>query len=301
MKGLPFILFFVAATIVAVILWHTQVVRQILANYTPIDFYGKVVDQDGVPVAGARVVATTSRYGPFGGQTTDGSIITDDRGAFAKHTHGQWLTVQITKPRFRTIVPRNSHTFDSFSAFQYASIVPDPEYAGPPHTSPTSPAVFEVYKIPPGEPLVYHPLQSLALPEEGETLRFTLDPEGGKHTLTLRYQTVFSGLPSTWGRSQVFEFTATEGGIQIQPYSYDNQAPEDGYHETYRYDFPIVFENHRQINETLELRFFLQFADGVFALVHLDLHTGPPDRRQVVIESSLNPRAGSRNLEAREP
>jgi hypothetical protein len=84
------------------------------------------------------------------------------------------------------------------------------------------------------------------------------------------------------------------GGFVWNDGDYNFEAPESGYKESIRYDYPARLSRDKW-KRFQNGRYFVKFADGSHARIRLDIDGGS-DRRPLAMTSWLSLKPGSRNL-----
>jgi hypothetical protein len=194
-----------------------------LKNKASMDTYGKVVDQDGLPVNGADV------HGIVGlgfGDTEKHDTVTDTQGLFHfLGLHGQGMTMEIEK---------KGYYFDYMlpSAHRPNNYLPDPN----------RPLVFTVWKLNGPEPLEHRQIYS-DVPCDGSVKRFDLLSNVQRNSGDLAVALTRSPLKLNQGnRYKPFEWSVTmaitNGGLQETTNIYPYEAPEEGYLPEITLKFP---------------------------------------------------------------
>jgi len=242
----------------------------------PIDFYGKVVDQNGNPVFGANIA--------FGLNNLDGQstieTISDELGLFSlTGRQGKHLSVRIGKEGY-SISKLNPTGF--FYAGSNEDFVPD---VG-------NPVTFYLYKRGKAEPLLRAEAR-LKIPLKGQSTKIDLAagkvaPSGGDMEIVCVSD--YEGRATNRTFDWHMKITAS-GGIIESAKEFDFVAPEGVYHPTVEISMPATMTNGWQ--EVVERKFFLKLANGNFARVSFRFYSYNGVLR---LESFVNP-SGSRNLE----
>jgi hypothetical protein len=251
------------------------------------DFYGKVVDQYGQPLQGAKVTAQVHVSSePDRTHTTQ----TDAKGLFQfTGLRGRSLYVTPEKPGFRI----EGHGLGERGA-------------NGPETSPTQRAVYTMWRLKGPEPMIHKELSSRAIQPDGRI--YTVDliknqiTEGTNSPgdMTIQIQRPAEIKPKEkfdWS----FTMTANGGGfIEITNDAYLNEAPERGYQQCYqmtRYATNVLNYSTWPLYRT-DRTFYVKSRGGqVYG--HFQIKELEPDyqgKAILRIESYVNP-AGSRNLE----
>ncbi len=256
---------------------------------TPITFYGRVLDQHGVPIAGATVLGSAGTS--MSGKTTKLTTISDTTGNFGLSTRGMSLFVSVNKPGFYHIFPNQISGMVSEKGFDYAADLGD----GIHKPDPSSPINFHLFK--PGliEPLIRLRDTSIRLNRSGEAVEVSLDPgHGEKHRLSISCK--MDNDRTADGRySWKYEIKAIDGGLQLSGDIFQFQAPAIGYKISDVIDMSALLPQS-EWKDFSRQSYFVRFNDNTFARIKTEMIAGGD--YFAVIEGYYNPKPGSRNLEA---
>ncbi|MFZ4774283.1 MAG: carboxypeptidase-like regulatory domain-containing protein [Terrimicrobiaceae bacterium] len=253
----------------------------------PISFYGKVIDQNGQPVQGAKIRFQWTDTSLAG--TTEKLGESDAKGLFSlQNEKGKNLGVYVSKDNYHAIGHGRGN-------FEYAAFF-EPNYIDP---DSSRPVVFNLVKKIAAEPLVVgNTIKKLSY-DRGEyfydLLRGTLSQHrpnevGLKFTIT-RSQTA---------QGQAFDWTwAVEGihiAVRVTDEEFPQLAPDDKYVPSWDIDQKATTEHFQR---QAHVQFYLRTEGGCHGRVALGL--SHPNAREVgptlSVKSFLNPKPGSRNLE----
>lgn len=265
---------------------------------TPIEFYGKVVNQHGDPVEGA--VVKISPFESFVGEDVQTRIVleSDHEGRFsAKDLKGKSLSVNVTKDGYMTRPPLGPDKPFSHGLFEFGS----DSKKGSRYKDPNHPTIFTLHEIGPLEPMVYVKSKRWKLPVDGSPVQIALDSDDGKgsHRIEFRFRSGWNQLPKDNDINKkrfdwTFEAKIPGGGFRANPSEYQLEAPEGGYEEAikieYSADMPI--EEWKKVGYG---RYFVKFPDGSFGRIRFSID-GSSDRMPLSMASWLNLKPGSRNL-----
>jgi hypothetical protein len=242
----------------------------------PIEFYGKVVDQDGNPLEGVTVECGWTSLEPGKGHS-ERTLITDKEGKFVlRNARGKHLGVRVFKNGYRRSRTNNS-------SFEFAN--PTESHFHSP--DPSNPVVFKMIKMGPLEPVYFHTREiNVGL---NQPMKFDLktgydEPHG---------QVIFTLRKNEGGESRLWsmEIEVPEGGITFAEGEYPYVAPESGYLESIQIDLqspaPPFWDKFYGGGN-----FFVKTPIG-YALLKIQMVPGGSYLR---IVSFYNP-SGSRNLE----
>jgi hypothetical protein len=251
----------------------------------PIDFYGKVLDENSNAIAGASIRFSWSETPLEGGHKTS-LTESDTDGLFSLHgQRGASLQVWVSKDGYYTPKP-------GFRAFNYAltgHFLPEAQ----------SPVVFRLRRKGAPEPLLRvagtglstmsdYPLSGDGTPTEVSLRDGRQAPIGhGDLRVEVSVGEPLEGSPRRlrW-RCRV---TIPGGGLVQVNDEFPFLAPQDGYRQT---DEWIVDERNRM--QAVEKKYYVRLHDGKFGLVTLRVvGTASP---YFGLSSLVNP-SGSRNLE----
>lgn len=247
---------------------------------TPITFYGKVIDQNGEPIADARVGYSALDKFMKPGTSFSGQSDRDGRFSIAG-IQGARLSVNVRKEGYYFIDGK------SHAAFAYGT-GPDGHFRPPPTAD--APAVFVLHKMGPTEPLVVVGSRQIDVPRTGQALKVDLATgRTGDGQLEIRSWIGDTNQPQfTWR----YRLSVPGGGLVERAGPFAFEAPTDGYRETVELCMDATAE--RWSSDVLR-GYFARLADGRYARFSVNFYPG--DRNFVVFESYLNPTPGSRNLE----
>jgi len=253
---------------------------------TPINLYGKVLDQHGDPVTSADI--QYSVLGLTGKQKKQITSKPDGSFEITGH-HGGTLGVEVSKSGYRKM-PGADDKVGSGKLFYFG-------LGHPPVSSPEAPVVFTLQKPGVIEPLIHAEERNYRLPRDGSPTEIDLHQGGNNsHRVVLR----------CWNkelepRSQTepqydwrLEIAVPDGGITERKDNMAFEAPSVGYEPKASIEMPVNAKPHW--SASAERSYFIRFEDNTFARVALRMRARGD--HFIVWESHLNPKPGSRNLEA---
>ena len=270
--------------------------RVIEAGNVPIELWGRVVDQGGVPLSGVRIAYIYSVYhGNDQGvawiehEAREGETVSNGDGLFAiTDLKGHDLTIESVTKTDYVYRQRSSLTYDFGGNMQEDRFKPQRD----------KPVRIVMIHKGAMESLI-HMRSSVDVSGDGIVEHWNLwsgeaDPSG---ELLIIYK---AGLAVPANPSQLFNWSAdlgvVGGGIIEAPWDEGvHRAPEIGYSATAAYPrlAPKQGIPHRS--------FYLQTADGKYGRIEVELSTSHDGRSaRFYITSDMNPHPGSRNLEPTE-
>lgn len=255
----------------------------VIKNHQPQNLYGKVIDQNGQPVAGVNVEGDIELMnGWIVGKIEKHHTQTDANGLFQfTRLKGTTLSANVSKPGYEI-------------DYRVGRIAP---VRG--QSSQNDRVTFVMCKILGGEPMV-HDKKFYGINPDGRI--FTIDLVNKKKTegtnavgdLQVQIQRpvpIKRGGKFDWS----FAVTAVGGGIiEVTNATYLNEAPESGYQPSCNVNMSAANQSWQ---EQIEKTFYFKSRDGkVFGRFHAAIIPNYNDTSVFDIESYINP-AGSRNLE----
>lgn len=251
---------------------------------TPIEFYGKVVDEKGYPVAGA-----TARMSVADKPITDGAKYTkttDAKGLFSlTGLQGGAVSVNVTKEGYYTTA--QSRGMIRFGKFRSNS---DPQIptAG-------SPTVFVLRKM--GEIIPLVKIEKFVkVPRNGSPIEISLETgrtvAAGQGDLKVEAWTKDQAKDTEGHYEWKCRISVTGGGLIERKDSFAFEAPADGYQP---FDEIVMPQNAERWNPQASRQYFVKLSDNHYARVEFEMVAGGD--HFFSITSYLNPTAGSRNLE----
>lgn len=246
-------------------------------NSRPLDLYGKVVDQDGQPVAGAQVK---------GGILLAVSQISSESKEVVTETDaaGKFQFVGLHGMDFGVIVQKTGYELRSGTGWT-KDYQPDPE----------NPMIFTMWKLQGAEPMAHVKFDS-RVPYDGTSATFDLLTGKKSDTGDLKITLLRNPVQLKPGQDHYewnVKIEILGGGIIQSHDPYPYEAPETGYQP--EFDFAQTKDGQ---NWTRELQgvFYVHTATD-YGRVRIDLFTDAqrPDTG-LTVEAYVNP-SGSRNLE----
>lgn len=250
-------------------------------NNTPINFYGRVVDQNGQPIGDVQVEMGVMLYGGFTqSKSQTYNTVTDSQGGFSFiGLHGVDFGFNFKKEGY-------------FYDLKLSSKRPENYYS----TNTNHPLVFPLWKLQGAELMIR---QSLVLNLPCDGTKTVIDLISGKvnspeSSLIVKLERnpvqIIRGKPFEW----TFTMTVPGGGLIEMDDPYPYEAPESGYHET------VVIAtgaNPQHYIDAAKKSYYYKSAEGKYGRLTIDLQADfQPPPTFLGISIYLNP-SGSRNLE----
>lgn len=251
-------------------------------NNRSLDTYGKVIDQDGNPVVGAKVEAGVMTYEEWSSAGGKGYFTqTDSKGRF------QFLGVKGAK---MGLVPsKKGYIYNRKlpSTSRPADYTPDPNH----------PLILTMWKLKGAEPMVHAQIHDY-IPCDGTIIKYNLltgnmDNTNGDLVVKL------SRIPLNIKSGATFHWTLTisipSGGFVENKDLYPNEAPENGYQPSIIVNMPKTAKNWTALFQ--KSYYFTSRNGKVYGRISFKMMADfqPP---QTLFDADIfaNP-AGSRNLE----
>jgi hypothetical protein len=248
---------------------------------TPIEFYGKVVDESTNPVADAQVDFGCNDLSAEG--TSNYHTNSDGNGVFSiTGIAGKLLSVNVSKAGYYPSKQDNGY-------FTYAganvNFVPDAR----------NPVVFHLRKMGAAEPLIRFK-KSFHIPKDGTPVGVDLETgnlaASGNAVFKVECWTNDQGKRPGQQYDWKCRVSVIGGGIQPYTDEFPFSAPDGGYESSEEID--MTAKPAQEWQSDVERRYFIRTTDGKFGRVVFGMIAGGD--HFCVIESYLNP-SGSRNLE----
>ena len=269
------------------------------AYKTPVEFYGKVVDQHGDAVGGAsiKILPVNNAFGTSD-SSSDFEIASDAKGLFSvRNMRALSIGIEVQKVGYLTLgdwgleKPASSRSIDFGLS----------DSKGKRFKDPTNPTLFTLHKIGPVEPLVYVNERNWRLAVDGMPRKIALDSEKGvgSHQIEFRFLSGWNKLPmDNEINSKRYDWSLEAhipgGGFLKNGSDYNSEAPEAGYLEPIKIEYAATMPKEQWKRSKSE-RYFVKFADGTHGRIRFDID-GSSDMSPLSMTSWLNLKPGSRNL-----
>jgi preprotein translocase subunit SecG len=262
---------------------NTAMARVLRTWHAPIEFYGKVIDENSNAVSGAQVkfhwVETPDESG-----NKDATTESDAEGLFSLHgARGPDLAVSVGKEGYYSSREKDHPAF-KYGSFALGDFSPDPQ----------NPVVFHLRKKGTPEPLLRLD-RSYRIARDGTPVSVDLatgaSTTGESGNFVVQCWTKDQGKKSGEKYDWRCVITMPGGGIVPVNEEFAFQAPQNGYALTNEIAMPADSTNW---TSQVDLKFFYRLADGHYGRMKFSMIAG--GQHFCMIESVLNP-TGSRNLE----
>lgn len=256
-----------------------ELIRQ--AN-VPIDFWGKVVDQEGIPLEGVKITYRIQQPRvPWDTNSIVKTISTDSNGVFHVKNKGSTFGIEdFEKDGYRSTKGQDTSFTYSDNSEQY---VPDKN----------SPKIYTLVREETIQTLISVSRQ-LLLDWDGKPLYYDLRTgkfgQRGELKITAKRGAVEgSGQQARYDWS--FEIEVPGGGIVETTRERAFLAPVEGYQTSWRFGF-LSSDPEWALRRQGDIFFFLKLPNGNYGKLQLDLNSEPGSRLSGRINSFLNPAGG---------
>lgn len=196
--------------------------------HSPIQFYGKVVDENNQPIKGASVRFVWSHLWPLAEGTLSTNVVSDREGLFfIADAIGESLCVYVSKANYYNV---GSMNIDSFKYSSYLGATPF-------HSDPSSPTVFHLRKKGSGVDLISATLTVKMARDATPVFVDFIKKHSGDNGQLVLSQTKPSY--ETWKQatSWTFKMEIPDGGFIEQSDEFPFEAPSAGYKSKIVFDF----------------------------------------------------------------
>jgi len=261
----------------------------------PIEFYGRVIDQNSDPVPYANVGYTAAdRFNESGSNYTGQA---DAEGYFQiKGIQGAGLSVAVRKDGYYFVDETIDQSVPSSAATFAYGMGPD-SYRRPAPTKET-PAVFVLQKMGKAEPLVYAGTRYYKVSKDGQPLEVKLETGGqvpvGQGNIRFERWANDSEKNQRGRFDWRLRITVTGGGLIEREGEFQFEAPSNGYQESIEINMPTSLGD--KWSYAAKQSFFVKTSDDHYARLHVTIQAGH-NTTPLVVDTFLNPTPGDRNLE----
>ena len=246
---------------------------------TPIEFYGRVVDESNNAIAGVQIDYSCNDLSPEGTSNYHG--VSDENGMFSlKDITGKLLVVHVAKDGYYTSRLENN-------SFEY----------GENHTvaDPGNPVVFHLRKKTTGAALIHFD-KGFPIPKDGTPVLIDLSTGGvvseGKNVVKIECWTHDDVKKEGWKFDWNCRISVPGGGLQVEDEEFAFLAPDDNYEPFDNIDMAVKPEISWA--PSVNKNYYVRTGDGKYARIALQMVAHGDHFCQ--INSYFNPDS-SRNLE----
>jgi hypothetical protein len=254
---------------------------------TPIDFYGKVIDEKGSPVAEASISASFVDSLAEGEKHTKRLEKSGNDGLFHFSGHGISIVVQVSKKGYYRLKESNGN-FDYVNGGVPIN----------PHFDATNPAIFLLRKVGHAVSLI-HLEKYIRLKKDGTPIEMDLRSgqivSAGHGNLKVEAWTNDQGhqpnsnIPYDWH----CRISVPGGGLVLRNGAFDFEAPKSDYTSFDEISMPASMGSQWQ--SQVRRQYFLKLSDGRYA--RIDFQMIAEGDHLFALTSDLNPSPDDRNLE----
>lgn len=255
---------------------------------TPIDFWGKVIDENGNPLADVKAEITVDEHAAKKKYVTS----SDDKGMF------ELLGKKGARARIKVFLDGYAPTSDEKIGSKvsartiYYSSKAMPAYAPP---TKDNPQIFVLRKKNPVANLAHDFKKRVSVGENGETQKIELKTERKAIGLEVRCWSSCP-VPFTYDRYDWRAEIEIAGGkiqaiTELEPVS----APTEGYQQVFQVEMPKdTQENWLRSSPNGQRNFWVLFDDGTYAKARIEVKTGRTHEVDVEVWCNLD---GTNNFE----
>jgi hypothetical protein len=269
------------------------------AYKTPVEFYGKVIDQHGNAVSGAliKILPVTNAFGTSD-SSSDFEITSDEKGLFSvNNMKALSIGIQVTKEGYLSLGHNDIDKPASSRSIDYGLS----DSKGERFKDPNNPTLFTLHKIGSLEPMVYVDNQRWKLAVDGTVRKIAMDTVKGVgvHQIEFRFKSNWNQLPMDnkindkrydWS----FQAHIPGGGFIKNDSDYNFEAPKGGYVDTIKFEYSATMSK-KDWKKFRYGRYFVKFEDGTHGRIRFSVN-GSSDMSPLLMTSWMNLKPGSRNL-----
>lgn len=263
---------------------------------TPIEFYGKVIDQHENPVEGADVEISVSDDPTLSGKRNVQRRKSDASGLFSiSGIHGMAIYVSVAKQGYYKIYA--NHGSKDAKASQKNFSYGFNEGQGLHRPDKSNPAILELHKADSIEPLIHQGKKIRKISNDGTVRRIPLNSAlpDGPHCILVECWVDPTQKDNKFHYPWRMRLSVPNGGLVLRRGQFEFQAPTEGYVSSVEHNMTANPVDGKWSDGVIE-SYFVHFNDGYFGRFDFELQAH--ERSRVIIESHLNPKVGSRNLTA---
>lgn len=246
----------------------------------PINFYGRILDENEKPISGALVYAQWSDLSAAGASSEE--TLSDAEGLFSiTGKIGRGITIRIAKDGYHT--PKQKHGSFDYAGFWEANYYePDPAH----------PVTFHLRKKGAGETLSAGVVQ-LPIAADGVPVRLDLlnsgrvSPAGQLEIAAITNTEKYPPHTFDWRAS----IAVPDGGLKEHNLEFPFEAPDEGYQSTVEFHMPASSPDWKR---SIEKDYFVRFGSPPrYGRIHIRFNGAT---QRAWLRFAVNP-TGSRRLE----
>lgn len=260
----------------------------------PIAFWGKVVDQSGIPIEGAGI--EFSATSTFAGDPAGYSAKSDANGRFSiSGIKGATLYVNVRKVGYYRVPDKSYATI----AYGYAS---DPKTNRPPPTI-DSPAVFVLQRVDVPTTIKQSRGWQLEIPQDGTPVSINLTD--GTHVvgsvsgdLVVKTFVDLKNLVAGHQYPWTFKISVPGGGLKVRKDAMHFDAPDSGYQVEDEIVMKLPTSNEQPWKDEVSLDYFIKLPGSRYGRIRMVVNTDDrPKKNQIYFEAVVD-QTGKRHLES---
>lgn len=260
------------------------------AMMKPFELVGKVIDQNGKPVAGATVDWGANNNPNPNASGTRGRTTTDSNGMYSVRSYGLDAYARASKEGYATFYSNNRKKIrGSDGGYINGGFLGNTDL---PMGTKDAPAILVLRKMGETAPLIHVAERAVQVPKNGTPVGVNLETGQSTSQGTLKIQ--------CWTNDQTKDkqghydwkclLTVSSGGLIERTDSTVFEAPAQGYQESVE-----LTPSPEKWASNVEQQYFVKLSDDRYARINFRMRTG--GEHFFVLESFLNPKPGDRNLE----
>jgi hypothetical protein len=253
---------------------------------TPIEFYGKVVDQDGKPVEGGIADVIWTDMSAKGSSQME--VTSDADGLFSiTGIRGKGMTVQVNKDGYYRQLT------DTKSIFEYAGFW-EPSYHVP---DKSKPVLFRLRKKGEAAELLHYGPTLFGAKPDGSPVIFDLATgrkTSGNGDVSVRVAKGARNADKQFDWEVTLEGVGSGAGLVESKDEFMVEAPEESYQPNWKFVQKAGAEGYQS---EMQAKFFVKTAGGQFARIEVRVLPEYSEMAAVDLASYFNPEPGNRNLE----
>lgn len=256
----------------------------------PFKFFGKVIDQHGNPVPNANVIWGANNNPDPNKSGTRGQTTCDANGFFSINSNGIGLHVEVSKTGYDRVPSElGGGKRGSYGGFVTGGHLGNTDS---PMGTKDAPSIFVLRKMGETAPMIHVAERAVQVPKNGSSVGVNLETGQPTGQGSLKVQ--------CWTNDQTKDnqghydwkclLTVSGGGLIERTDNTVFEAPAEGYQESVE-----LTPSPEKWASNVERQYFVKLSNDRYARINFRMRTG--GEHFFVLESFLNPKPGSRNLE----